>query len=127
MAKKKEQPTIRERAEKSSGKQPRRLKLKSAGGKLTKPFRRAKSVGAKEYHPVKLPDNKAGRVLNTRVRIIPKYFRESWAEIKLVTWPNRSETFRLTLAVFIFAIVFAAIVAILDTAIDKIFKELIIK
>lgn len=125
--KKKQQPTIRERAQKSSGKMPRRLKIKSAGGKLTRPFKRARSVGAKEYHPVKLPDNTAGRVLSTRVRIVPMYFRESWAEIKLVTWPNRSETIRLTLAVFIFAIIFAAIVAFLDTAIDKIFKELIIK
>lgn len=125
MANKKAKPTVRERSQQGASKQPRRIR--SAGSKLTKPFHRAKKVGKKEYHLVKLPDNKAGNILGKRVRIIPKYFRDSWAEIKLVTWPNRKETIRLTIAVFIFATIFSILVALIDLGLDKIFRELIIK
>ncbi len=125
MAEKKSKPTFREHSQSKAHKKPRRLK--AASGKLSAPFKRARSFGAKEYHPVKLPDNKAGRVLSKRGRFVPKYFREAWAEIRLVTWPNRRETYRLTVAVLIFSVIFSTIVAVLDYGLDKLFKELIIK
>jgi preprotein translocase SecE subunit len=52
---------------------------------------------------------KIGRLILKVLRwIIPNYFIDSWREVRLVTWPSRSETWRLTSAVFIFAIVFGA-------------------
>ncbi len=69
-----------------------------------------------------------GRVLKWLGRhIIPKYFRNSFAELKLVTWPNRKTTRQLTSAVILFAIVFAAFVSSLDFGLDKIFKRILLK
>ncbi|MBX4201521.1 preprotein translocase subunit SecE [Candidatus Saccharibacteria bacterium] len=59
--------------------------------------------------------------------ITPKYFINSWHEVRKVVWPSRKETWRLTLAVFIFAIVFGALVAIVDKGLDTLFKDLVLK
>lgn len=122
----KTKPSMRDMAsspKRTSGK----VRIRQAARKASSPFGRVRTFGAKEYHPLKLPDNKAGRVLNKRVRIFPKFFREAWAEVRQTTWPNRRETTRLSFAVFVFAAVFSVIVAGLDLGLDKIFREYIIK
>ena len=115
--------TVRERTQQSSNAKPRRLRR--TAGKLTGRFGRVRSMGQKEYH-MPLPEGKTGKILGKRVRIVPKFVREAWAEIRLVTWPNRQETLRLTIAVFIFAVVFAVIVGLLDYGLDKLFREVVI-
>lgn len=116
-------PSMRDLAgDKSAGKKRR---IRASGTKTAAPLKKIRGFASKEYHPIKLPDNKAGRLLNKRGRIIPKYFRESWHEIRLTTWPGRKETLRLTIAVFIFSAVFAVIVAALDFVLGKLFKNLI--
>jgi preprotein translocase subunit SecE len=57
----------------------------------------------------------------------PTYFRNSWKELKLVTWPTRREAAQLTLAVIIFSIIFGVIIAIVDYGLDKLFKQLLLK
>ena len=57
----------------------------------------------------------------------PAYFRNSWKELRQVTWPTRRETWQLTLAVIIFSIIFGVLVAIVDFGLDRAFKQLIIK
>ena len=57
----------------------------------------------------------------------PMYFRNSWKELRQVTWPTRRETWQLTLAVIIFSIIFGVLIAIVDYGLDKVFKQLIIK
>lgn len=59
--------------------------------------------------------------------LVPSYFVNSWREVRQVTWPNRRETWRLTLAVFIFAVVFGALIAGVDKSLDLIFKKVILK
>lgn len=59
--------------------------------------------------------------------LIPSYFINSWREVRQVTWPNRRETWRLALAVFIFAIIFGAMIAGVDKVLDLIFKKLILQ
>ena len=54
---------------------------------------------------------------------IPRYFRNSFTELRQVTWPNRKQSRQLTLAVLAFAIVFAFLVSFLDLGLDKIFKK----
>lgn len=61
-----------------------------------------------------------------RFHIFPKILRNAWAEIRQVTWPGRKETFRLTIAVLIFSIIFGAFVAALDYGLGKLFKEVIL-
>lgn len=59
--------------------------------------------------------------------IMPRYFINAWRELKQVSWPNSKETRRLTLAVFIFAIVFGTVVSIVDKGLDEFFKKVILK
>jgi len=55
------------------------------------------------------------------------YIRSSWQELKQVTWPTRREGRRLTTAVIIFAVIFGALVAVVDFGLDKLFKQLLLK
>lgn len=59
--------------------------------------------------------------------VIPPYFRNSWRELQLVTWPSRKQTRQLTLAVIMFSVVLGTFVALLDYGFGKLFKEVIIK
>jgi preprotein translocase SecE subunit len=85
------------------------------------------------FYPFKMvakPFKWVGHLLPFRIlgRILyPSYFRNSFRELKQVTWPGRRESLRLTSAVLAFAIVFGAIVALVDFGLDKLFKELILK
>ena len=57
----------------------------------------------------------------------PPYFRHSFRELKLVTWPNWRQSWRLTFAVLAFAAVFGAAIAGIDYGLDKLFKEVLLK
>ena len=59
--------------------------------------------------------------------IVPKYFRSSWRELRLVTWPDRTKTRQLTFAVLIFAVAFGALVSVVDYGLDKLFREVLLK
>jgi preprotein translocase SecE subunit len=111
--------TVRQKAEKAaeSSNQPRRLHAtrKKAGA----PFR-AIGRGAK----------KAGNVKPLRILgfiIVPPYIRNSWKELRQVTWPTFPMSIRLTFAVFIFAVVFGLIVFFIDLGLEKIFKQVLLK
>jgi preprotein translocase subunit SecE len=119
----KKNQTVRERAASAQAEKPKRLRNKARN--FVGPLKKVRKHGKKEFH-LPLPDNKVGRFLRRRVRFMPKFVREAWAEIRLVTWPNRKDTFRLTMAVFIFAVIFASIVGLLDFGLDKLFKEVLL-
>lgn len=118
-------PTMRELG--SSGGAKRRRSLKSRSSFIGKPFKRLKRSNKKDRKIVQLPDNRLGRILDSILFSLPRYIKGAWGEIRQTTWPSRKETIRLTFAVFIFSSIFAAFVAILDFALDKIFKHLITK
>ncbi len=59
--------------------------------------------------------------------IVPRYLRNSWKELRLVTWPNARQSYRLTYAVLIFSVLFGVVVAVLDFGLDKLFKAFVIK
>ena len=59
--------------------------------------------------------------------LLPPYIRNSWRELKLVSWPDRRKTFQLTYAVIIFSVIFGLLIAAVDFGLDKLFKELIVK
>lgn len=116
--------TVRERTK--SGDRARKQRIRKTAGRLSAPLKRVRQTGKREYH-LPLPDNRLGAILRKRVRILPKFMIEAGQEIRLVTWPNARETTRLTIAVFVFAVIFATIVGILDYGLDKLFREVIIK
>ena len=72
------------------------------------------------------PKGKAGKVLGKRIRL-PKYFRDSWQEVKKVNWPNRKETWRLTWSVFIFSAFFAIFTALADFGLSKAVERILLK
>ena len=59
--------------------------------------------------------------------LVPPYIRNSWRELRFVTWPNRKQTWQLVNAVIIFSVVFGVLVAVVDYGLDKLFKEFIVK
>ena len=59
--------------------------------------------------------------------LIPRYVRNSFQELKGVTWPSFKESLRLTYAVIIFAVVFGVSIALVDYGLGKVFKTLLLK
>ncbi len=113
-------PTTSEQAEGRASAQP--LKLPAVKNMLPR-ISLGRSVGgllAVVFRPLK-------PLLRPLRWLVPSYFVNSWLEVRQVSWPNRRETWRLTLAVFIFAIVFGALVAAVDKGLDELFKQVILK
>ncbi len=111
--------TIREKAEKAveTSKQPRRLHTTKR--RASAPFRVAGRLLGK------LGKIKIFRIIG--LILVPPYFRNSWRELRQVTWLKPKESFRLTYAVIAFAALFGTAVAILDYGLDKIFKQVLLK
>lgn len=118
--------TFRERALKASEaaeKPSRRAGLKRAGDKLGAPVAAPlkKAAASKQAGPVVKALRSVGKV------ILPKYVRNSWQELRLVTWPSWKESRRLTFAVLVFAVVFGVVIAVVDYGLDKIFRNILLK
>jgi preprotein translocase subunit SecE len=101
-------------------------RLKSGGSTAAKPFRAAgrsldKLFSTKALKWLRKPLSLLGKI------VFPVYFRNSWKELKQVTWPTRRESFRLTFAVLVFAIVFGLAIAGVDYGLDKLFKDILLK
>ncbi|MBI3624214.1 preprotein translocase subunit SecE [Candidatus Saccharibacteria bacterium] len=114
--------TVRERAAKGGHDQPKRRVLRRTAGKLRAPLRAiapwAKPFGVK---PVRTTGRFIGLIL------WPRFLRNAWQELRDVTWPNRKETWKLTSAVFVFAIIFGIVIAVTDYGLDKLFRKVILK
>lgn len=75
----------------------------------------------------KKPTQQTSKIKRVGRWIIPKYFRQSWMELRQVSWPDRRQTVKLTFAVIMFATVFGVVLAIIDFGLDKLFKSLLLK
>lgn len=119
-------PTFREQAVAAQKEvdKPKRRPVRRLLAKTTTPVKRLRLGDRKVLKPVKKLFSWIKRGLRW---IVPKYFVNSWRELRQVVWPNGRETFRLTIAVFIFAIVFGALVAAVDKSLDEIFKKVVLK
>ncbi len=118
--------TVRERSARSSAQPEKNAKAKRVVRAAKKPISNVTKASKKEYHPIKLPNNKVGKFLNKRARIMPRYFTNAWAEIKQVKWPNRKDTTRMTISVISFAVVFGGVVFVLDYGLDILFKQILL-
>lgn len=111
--------TVREKAEKAASDTGKPRRLHKTTRRISAPFRAVGRFFAK------LGQFKAVRIIG--LVLVPPYFRNSWKELRQVTWPKFRESLRLTSAVVIFAVVFGALVALLDFGLDKVFREVLIK
>lgn len=121
--------TVRERnqkvaakAEAKASKAPKRR----AAGAIVRPFGFLKEPLRVITWPFRTrPMRFIGRILG---RILwPKYFRNSWKEIRQVTWPTGRETWKLTLAVLLFAIIFGLAAAGTDWVLDKVIRRIVFR
>lgn len=119
LAKKSE--TVRERADKAvlkqNSSQPRRLQTTQR--RISAPFR---FVG-RQF--AKLGKFKFFRIIG--YILMPPYFRNSWKELRQVTWLTLPMSLRLTTAVFMFAFTFGLLIAVTDFGLDKLFKQVLLK
>ena len=58
---------------------------------------------------------------------ISQYLKSSWTELGKVSWPTRAQALRLTAAVIVFSVAFAAYIALLDGLFSKALEKLILK
>lgn len=123
----KEPETIRQKAEKESAKRVKPSKRSKFVKRIHRPFSTLKRVGSKEFNPIKAPDKRGLHHLNKKIPYVPKFLKNSWAELKKVTWPSFSVAMKLTLAVIVFSIIFAIFVQILDYIFNKLVKEIILR
>jgi preprotein translocase SecE subunit len=113
-----EPTTVREQSEKAQAKSGQPARLGRIGNVLAAPFR---FIG-RLFRPL-------GRIKFFRILgyiLAPPYIRNSWKELKQVTWPNRLQTRQLTFAVIVFSLLFGGVVAIVDFGLDKVFRALIL-
>ena len=124
--------TVREKREKVADAKPKRRRVRQAAVRAKQPLGTAGRRATKTARPLRFllkpfrtkPARLIGKVLY-KVLLI-SYFRNSWAELRLVRWPNRHDTFKLTLAVIVFATGFALVIKILDFGLEKLFKQLLV-
>ncbi|HEU5122307.1 MAG TPA: preprotein translocase subunit SecE [Candidatus Saccharimonadales bacterium] len=120
-------PTLREQTEKQSGKvegKPSRVR-RFFGSKAFVPFH-AIGRGIRKVwlsgplRPVRFIARILGKVL------VPQYFRNSWKELRQVTWPDFKTTWRLTFAVLVFGTVFGLAIYGLDILLEKGLREVLL-
>lgn len=121
--------TVRERAAKTSKKARagRIRRIKGGAGKLKAPIERVWQAGHQPYHVIPQKQSGFWGFMTKTRRFTPTYFINSWRELRQVTWPNRRTTWKLVMAVFIFAFFFGTIIALVDFGLDKVFKQLLLR
>jgi preprotein translocase SecE subunit len=118
--------TMRERAERTAAQSGRPKKLRRLTKPLAAPLHATgRGLGRAGRLPIWRPITVAGRFVG-RI-ILPRYLRNSWRELRQVTWPNGRQTRALTGAVILFSVIFGLFIAAFDYGLDKLFKEVILK
>jgi preprotein translocase SecE subunit len=104
----------------------KQAKTKTSSTDTTSKVSRLKAKVTKHHH-INPDKADSSSFLHKSRNTAPSYFRNSWAEIKLVDWPSRRETMRLAFAVFIFATIFGLVVTLTDRGLDQLIKKVILK
>lgn len=123
--------TVRERS-KTGDSTPKKRRVRSTAKVASKPFKAAGRGVKKAASPfsflLKPFQTKTLRAVGRFLAkiLLINYVVGSWQELRKVTWPDRKQTLKLTLAVFIFAFVFGAIIAVTDYGLDKLFRKILL-
>lgn len=115
--------TMRERAERTVNKSQKPKRSRFAGASrlavISKPFKKLGSL--KIWKPLRVAGRFVGKIL------LPPYVRNSFRELRQVSWPSRSQTLQLTSAVILFSVIFGLVIAVFDFGLDKLFKQVILR
>lgn len=118
--------TVREKAARASSDKSHNRRLRKTASSVKKPVNKLRAIGKKELY-LPMPNNRVGRFLNKRRSLVPSFFKAAWREFRMVQWPTKRQTASLTFAVFIFAIIFGLMVAIVDFGLDKVFRKVFVE
>jgi preprotein translocase SecE subunit len=116
--------TFRERNIKAAENASKPHRIRKTASAVKKPVSSLGRALTAEYHV--LPRSEKPGFFTKSRSLAPRYFRDSWKELRQVTWPGRKETWKLVVAVFIFAILLGAFIAILDYGLEKLLREVIL-
>lgn len=106
-------------------------KAESKAEKTDKPAKPAKKIEVKEIKEKKTTDDKGRRALNQYFIIFRpfvafhRYLHDSWIEICQVRWPSRKMTWKLTLAVLVYCVIFMIFIVVLDAIFTFLFNKLL--
>lgn len=67
-----------------------------------------------------------GRKIFAPFRGIKRYLVGSWSELRQVRWPNRKQTWVLTVAVIVFSLFLGGLIFLLDLGFTFLFKEVVL-
>lgn len=122
-------PRVRKEPTKKTRKQAKPAKERGLIAKLLSFIKKFLTTVLRPFNFLLKPfQNKFFRTIGIFLKkvLLINYFTSSWQEVKKVEWPNRKETMKLTLAVFVFAIALGVFVSVIDFGLDKLFKEVIL-
>jgi preprotein translocase SecE subunit len=124
----KKKTSMRESSAKTRAKAEKPKRVRKAASAAKRPVSSVGSALKKEFHLLGSTDEeKRNKKFLTKSRkLTPGFFRSAWAEMKFVTWPGRKETWRLVFAVFVFAIVLGTLITVLDYALERLLREVIL-
>ena len=99
---------------------------KPAAKKISKKTTKApvQSKPAKESKTEKKAGS--GRKIFAPFRAIKRYLVGSWNELRQVRWPNRKQTWVLTVAVIVFSLFLGGLIFLLDLGFTFLFKEVVL-
>lgn len=125
--------TVRERAGSGSQTDQKPRRIRRTISQANKPLGRIGRALARIFQPFAFllwpfktrPARFIGRIL-AKILLV-NYIRSSWGELRQVQWPNRRQTLKLTLAVFIFAVALTTVIAGVDWVLNKLFKEILLQ
>ena len=118
--------TIRARAQKSASTKPKKRRIRSAAGSAGRPLKRVLRSASTEYHLIPQAESGIFGFFTKSRSLFPRYVINSWKELRKVSWPNRVTTWKLVLAVFLFATVFGVTIALVDYGLEKVFKQILL-
>lgn len=121
---KKSKTTLRERNKKAAESKDKPRRIRKAASQAKRPVSGAAKLLSTEFHVV--PRKEEHNFFTKSRRATPRYFVDSMAELKNVTWPGRSETWKLVFAVFVFAMFMGGFIAILDFGLERAFRNVVL-
>jgi preprotein translocase SecE subunit len=120
--------TVRERAEKAELKadQPRKQPVRRVARKTAGIFSFLKVFRVLK-RPLRIITYPLRPVWWLLKKLFPKYFINSFRELRQVTWPTRRETWKLTFAVLIFAVMFGLVISLADYGLSNAVKRIVLR
>jgi preprotein translocase SecE subunit len=120
----KQKTSLRERNIKAAEAKDKPKRIRKVASTAIKPVGKIGSALKTEFHII--PQKKNPGFFTKSRKITPKYFSDSFRELKNVTWPGRKETWKLVSAVFLFAVSIGIFIALLDYVLEIIFKKIVL-